>query len=83
MFHAFFCSFSYGGKVIIKGVSNIIGIGYGITIIKGEYSWYTGCSSFYRNKGFNSFPCVLNIIPISFKIFIIISLFPFLHKGGE
>ena len=30
-----FCSFSYSGKVIIKGVSNIIRIGYGITIIQG------------------------------------------------
>ena len=65
----FFCSFMYRGKIIIKGVSNIIRIGYSITIIKGEYSWYTGCYSFQRNKGFNSFPCVLNIIPISFKIF--------------
>ena len=34
----FFCSFSYRDKVIIKGISNITGIGYGITIIKGEYS---------------------------------------------
>ena len=32
----FFYSFSYRGKVIIKGVSNIIGFGYSITIIKGE-----------------------------------------------
>ena len=32
----FFCSFSYRGKVIIKGVCNIIGIGYSITIIKRE-----------------------------------------------
>ena len=30
----FFCSFSYRGKVIIKGVSNTIGIDYSITIIK-------------------------------------------------
>ena len=42
----FFCSLSYGDKVIIKVVSNIIGIGYGITIIKGEYSWYNECYSF-------------------------------------
>ena len=32
----FFCSFSYRGKVITKGVSNIIGTGYSITIIKRE-----------------------------------------------
>ena len=31
-----FYSFSYRGTVIIKGVSNIIGIGYSITIIKRE-----------------------------------------------
>ena len=66
IFYAFLCSFSYRGKVIIKGVSNIIGIGYSITIIKGQYSWYIGCYSFQRNKGFDSFPCVLDIIPISF-----------------
>ena len=29
---SFFCSFSYRGKVIINSVSNITGIGYGITI---------------------------------------------------
>ena len=62
-----FCSFSYRRKVIVKGVNNIIGIGYRITVIKREQSWYTGCYSFQRNKGFNSFPCVLNIIPIYFK----------------
>ena len=78
-----FCSFSYRGKVIIKGISNIIRIGYGITIIKGQDSWYTGCYSFYRNKGFSSFPRVLNIIPISFKISVIVSLFTFLHKSDE
>ena len=32
----FFCSFSHRGKEIIKGVSNIIGIGYSITIIERE-----------------------------------------------
>ena len=31
--------------VSFKGVSNIIGIGYGVTI-KREHSWYTGCYSF-------------------------------------
>ena len=39
----FFHSFSYRDKVIIKGISNNIGIGYSITIIKGEYCWYIGC----------------------------------------
>ena len=34
----FFCSFSYRGKVIIKGVSNIIEIGYSITLIKSRES---------------------------------------------
>ena len=48
-FYALFCSFSYRGKVIIKGVSNIIGIGYSIIIIKGQYSWYIGCYSFKGN----------------------------------
>ena len=33
----FFCSFSYRGKVIIKSICNIIGIGYSITIFQGEY----------------------------------------------
>ena len=51
----FFCSFTYRGKVIIKGVSNIIGIGYSITIVKGEYSWYTGCYSFYRKVTFKKY----------------------------
>ena len=83
IFYAFLCSFSYRGKVIIKGVSNIIGIGYSIIIIKGQYSWYIECYSFQINKGFDSFPCLLNIISISFKIFIIISLLTFLRKGRE
>ena len=78
----FFCSLSYLGKVIMKGIHNIIGIGYSITIIKGECGRYTGCYTFFRNKGLDAFPC-FNIIPISFKIFIIISLFTFLHKSGE
>ena len=67
VFYAFFLSFSYRGKVIIKGIHNI-GIGYDITIIKGEYGRYMGCYSFERNKWFDSFPCFLNIIWISFKI---------------
>ena len=29
------------------------------------------------------FHVVLNVIPVCFKIFIIISLFAFVHKGGE
>ena len=61
----------------------IIGVGYSITIIKGQYSLYTGCYSFQRNNRFDYFRSVLNIIPISFKIFIIINLFTFLHKGRE
>ena len=36
----FLCSFSYRDKIIIKDVSNIIGIGYSITTIKGKNSWY-------------------------------------------
>ena len=35
--YACFCSISYRGKVIIKGVSNIIGIGYSISIFMGHY----------------------------------------------
>ena len=83
IFFAFFRTFSYRGKVIIKGICNIIGVDYCIDIIKGEYSWYTRYYSSYRNKGFDFFPCILNIIPISSKIFIIISLLVFLYKGGE
>ena len=41
------------------------------------------CCNFLRNKGFDYFPCVLNVIPISFETFIILSLFTFLHKVGE
>ena len=44
-FMFFFLSFSYRGEVIIKGIHNI-GIGYDITIIKGEYGRYMGCYSF-------------------------------------
>ena len=36
IFYAFLCSFGYRDKVIIKGVSNTIRIGYSITIIKRE-----------------------------------------------
>ena len=36
----FFASFSYRSRVIVKGVSIIIGISY-ITIITGEGSWCT------------------------------------------
>ena len=39
-------SFSYKCKVIIQRVSNIIRIGYSITIIKRDCSWYTGGYSF-------------------------------------
>ena len=39
--------------------------------------------SFEINKEFDSFPCVLNIIPVPLKIFIIMSLFTFLNKDGE
>ena len=58
-------------------------IGYSITIIKGDYKWYAGSNSFKRNKGFDSFLCVFDIIQICFKVFVTISLFIFLHKGGE
>ena len=57
-----FHGFSYRCKVIIKGVSNIIGIGYSVTIIKGEYYFYAGGYSFEINKRFDSFPCVLNLL---------------------
>ena len=36
----------YRGKLIIKGIHNIIEIGYNITIIKGEYDRYMRCYSF-------------------------------------
>ena len=76
-------SFSYRGKVFIKGIRNIIEIACSITIIKGGYCRCMGCYSFWKNNGFDSFPCVLNIIPFSFNIFIIISLFTFLYNGRE
>ena len=41
-----FCSFSYKDKAIFKGIHNIIGIGYSITLIKGGYGRYTGWYSF-------------------------------------
>ena len=63
----------------VKSVINIIGIGYSIIIIMGEHSWCTGSYSFERHWGFDSFPCVLNIIPICFQMFIIISPLTFLH----
>ena len=88
IFYAFLRSLSYRGKVIIKGISNIIRIRY---IIKGEYSWHSGYYSFQRNEGFDSFPYVLNIFPISFKIFnmiimltdLRISLFNFKNIGSS
>ena len=64
----FFCSFSYRGKIIIKGVSNIIGIGYSITIIKGQYSWSTLDATGFRE--------IRDLIP--FHVFLI--LFQFLSK---
>ena len=67
IFYAVFGSFNYSGKVIVKGVSNIIGIAYSITIIKEQYSWYIGYYSFKRNKG---------LIP--FHVFLI--LFQFITK---
>ena len=79
----FFFSFSCRSKLIIKDVNNITGTDYGITIIKGEYNYYTGSYSFQRNTRFDSFPCALNIIHICSKIFIIICLFTSLHKGEE
>ena len=75
-----FCGFSYRGKVIIKDFcKNPLCT----TVIKGGYTDTPGCYSFSRNKGFDFFSCSLNIIPIFFKIFIIISLFTFRYKGGE
>ena len=46
IFYAYFCSYSYKRKAIIKGIHIIIGIGYSITIIKGEYGRYMRCYSF-------------------------------------
>ena len=44
-----FLSFSYRSKVIVEGVSNIIGIDDRIDIIMGAHSWCTGNYSFERN----------------------------------
>ena len=38
VFYASFGSFSYRGKVTIKGVSNIIVTGYSMSIFTGQYS---------------------------------------------
>ena len=40
------CEYSYRGKVIIKDICNITGIGYSINTIKGKYVRFTGCNSF-------------------------------------
>ena len=61
IYYALFRCFSYRDKVINKDIHNIIVNGYTITIIKGEYSIYTGCYSFQRINGFDSFLCVLNL----------------------
>ena len=76
----FFCSFSYRSKVIIKGASNIIGVGYGIT--RESTVGKLDATVFRETRDLMAF-YVLFITPISFKIFVIISLFTFLHKGGE
>ena len=78
-----FGSFSNSSKVIVKGISNIIENSYSITIIMGERSRCTGSYSFKRDQGFDSFSCVFNVIPIYFKMFIIMSLFTFLHQSGK
>ena len=70
----FFYSFIYREKVTIKGICKIIKIGYSITIFKGKYRQYTRCYGFQRNQGLDFFLCVLNIIPISFKIYIRVSM---------
>ena len=62
----FFPSFSYRGKVIIKGIHNIIGIGYSVTIIKGEYGRYMGCYSFKEIS--DLIPFHVFFLPILFKI---------------
>ena len=79
----FFSQFHLQRQSNIKGISNPQGIAHSITIIKGEGSWYTGCYSFQRYKGFDLFPCVLDIISTTFQIFITISLFTFPRNDGE
>ena len=64
----FFHSFSYRGKVIIQDIHNIIGIGYSITIIKGEYGVGTWDATVFRE--------IRDLIP--FHVFLI--LFEFLSK---
>ena len=81
IFYALLRILCYRTTVIIKDVSNIKGIGYAITIIKGDFN--NGSNNFKRNKGFDCFSCALSIIPICFKIFIIISPFTSLHKRGD
>ena len=64
----FFRSFSYRGKAIIKGIRNIIGIGYSITIVKGEYGRYMGGYSFSTRYIRNE-----NVVYILYIRFIFIS----------
>ena len=47
------------------------------------YSWHIGRCSFWKNKGFEYFPYVLNFTLIYIKIFIITNLLTFLNKSGE
>ena len=54
-----------------------------ITIITGEHSRCTRSYNLKRDQGFDSFPCVFNVVPICFKIFIRISLFTFLRQSGK
>ena len=61
-----FCSLSYRGKVIIKGVSNIIGIGYSTTNINSTVGILD--ATVFRE--------IKNLIP--FHVFLI--LFQFLSK---
>ena len=57
----FFAFFSYRCKVIVKGVSNIIGIGYSITMIKGDTVGTPEATVFREIKNLIPFPCVLDI----------------------
>ena len=71
IFNAFFGNFNYRCKIIIKGVGNIIRIGYSITFFRESPVGTLDVTVSWEKKDFIPLPCVLNIILISFKIFII------------
>ena len=76
----FFCSFSYGGKVIIKGVSNIIEMVS--QLLRESTVGILDATVFTKIRDLIPLR-VLHVILFCFKIYVVISRFTFLDKGGE